>query len=559
PDPRPQIFRNVTLGSGVDFEHWDGRSGRRFYMETASGGGGFLDADGDGALDLYLLNGASTPGSPARQAPRNALFVQRNGAFVDVSAASGVDDAGYGMGLCIADVTGDGLPDLYVTNFGADRFYLSRGVVDGVPRFEEASTPAGLGDGGWGTGCAFGDVDGDGDLDLYVVRYLDYSVDRNRLCGDPARGIAGYCRPSVFRGQADLLYLRRGDRDGAPLFEEVGLERGLVVGDSERGFAVVLSDLDVDGDLDAVVANDGTANRFYRNDGGGFFTDVALLSGLAVDRTGDPGASMGLELADADGDGRMDVFVTHYAHEANTLYLATEDASAESAADPRPYFEDRTAEAGLAAPSFLSVGWGARFFDLENDGDLDLAVANGHVMDNIDLFEPRSSYPQADHLYRNDGAGRFVEISAATSGYDAPTPAVSRALAAGDWNDDGGVDLLITATNGRPRLLENVAPDRGRWIGLVLRGPRSNTLAIGARVVVRTGDGRVVGVGEVRSGGSFLAQNDLRLHFGLGPDPAPLQVEVRWPDGRAEVVSISDFDRYETVEYGASGAAGGEL
>ncbi|MEM6796357.1 MAG: VCBS repeat-containing protein, partial [Acidobacteriota bacterium] len=475
----PIAYRDVTLESGVDFEHWDGRSGRRYYPETASGGGGLFDADGDGDLDLYLINGATTPGSPPGRQPRNALYLQQSSGpggtgaprFVKASAA-GVDDPGFGMGLCAADLNGDGLADFLLTNFGPDRLFVSRAAASGPPDWTSVPMPGER----WGTGCAFGDLDGDGDLDLYVANYLAVDFDRHPTCGDPARGLASYCRPSAFAGQADQLYMNRGvGADGVPRFEEAGAVRGVIQGSDEKGFGVLMSDFDDDGDLDILVANDGTPNRLYANDGRGFLEDAGLSSGLALSGDGIPQASMGLDVGDADGDGRLDVMMTHYAFESNTLYLNA------GRGPGRALYDDRTADSGLHAPSYLSVGWGVRFFDADNDGDLDLAVANGHVLDNAELFDVRTSYAQPDHLYTNDGAGSFTEASAGVPGFAAPEPTVSRALATGDLDDDGRLDLLITTTNGRPRLLRGVGSAPGRWLGVRLLGPVSNTFAIGAR------------------------------------------------------------------------------
>ncbi|MEL7059900.1 MAG: CRTAC1 family protein [Acidobacteriota bacterium] len=543
-------FREVGGALGLDFQHRDGRTGQRFYVETAASGGGFIDADGDGRLDLYLVNGARTPGTPPGAPPRNALYLQRDGRFVDVAAAAGVDDLGYGMGLCVADVDGDGGLDLFVTNYGEDRLFLSRGVVDGVPRFAERSAAAGLEGTRWGTGCAFGDVDGDGDLDLYVANYLDFSYDRNPRCGDAARGLASYCRPAVFAGQPDQLYIHQGvGSDGSVRFREEGAARGILQGPEEKGFGVLMSDVDEDGDLDLLVANDGTPNRLYLNDGRGQFDERGIATGVALDRDGAPGAGMGLDLGDVDRDGHLDLIVTNYAHEANTLYLAT----------PEPFFDDRTAEAGLARPSFLSVGWGVRFFDAENDGDLDLAVANGHVLDNIEAFEPRQSYPQRDHLYLNDGGGSFVEVGPRV-GDGFAGQRVSRGLAIGDWNDDGRMDVLTTQTNGPATLLENVSAPTGAWIGLRLEGPAPNRSAIGARVrLVELGEAepQLLGVGEVRSGGSLMSQSDLRLHFGLGPRDAAAEgnptrrrlARVRWPDGVHSEHLLPGIGRYVPIRH----------
>ncbi len=531
----PGWFDRVTRERGIDFEHLDGRTGELYYVETAASGGGFLDYDDDGDLDVYLINGAATPfpdsgPAPTDDAPRNALYENDGqGRFSNVTAASGAGDMGYGMGMCVGDYDGDGILDLFVTNFGPDR--LLRGIGSG--RFEPADS-AGVAGRRWGTNCAFADIDRDGDLDLYVANYVDFRFDDNPRCGDSVRGIWSYCRPAVFDGQADYLYINQGDGT----FREEGRERGIVQGTDEKSFGVLLSDLNGDGFPEILVANDGTLNRLYLNDGLGFFSDEALISGVAADRDGAAGSGMGLDLGDADGDGRLDLLVTNYSFETNTLYLRRGDGL---------YFEDSTAEAGLEVPTHLPVGWGTGFFDADNDGDLDLAVANGHVMDNIELFEDRIGYPQPNLMLENDGGGRYRDVSA-SAGSAFTHPKVSRALAIGDLDNDGRLDLLVTNTNEAPDLLHNVLETPHHWLGLRLRGPASNRFAIGARVHL-TCAGEPAGVREVRSGGSFLAQSDLRPHFGLGLCSGPVSAEILWPDGAGQIATTDRVDHYWQIDY----------
>ena len=519
---------------GIDFRHQDGRSGERYYIETVASGGGWLDADGDGDLDLYLVNGAATPGSPnLREAPRNALYENREGRFVDITDEAGVGDPGYGMGLCAGDYDADGHLDFLVTNYGPDRLYRGLGHLDGSLRFEETSEVAGVAGERWGTNCTFTDVDGDGDLDLYVANYVDFSFEENPRCGDVARDVWSYCRPIVFSGQNDYLYINQGDGT----FREEGAARGITQEGEDRGFGVIASDLSGDDAPDLLVANDGTFNRFYVNDGQGFFTDRALASGLASNRSGQVEAGMGLALADATGDGRQDLLVTNYSFETNTFYENQGDL----------FFEDRTVETGLGSPSYLRVGWGVAFLDFDNDGDLDAAVANGHVMDTIDLFEEGIGYPQPNALFLNDGSGRFEDASA-LAGPALTQAQVSRALAVGDWNDDGRLDLLITNTNDGIRLLENRHNSENHWIGFRLVGAPENPLAIGARVVLDCA-GERVGLREVRSGGSVLAQHDLRLHFGLGDCSGPLTANIFWPDGQEQAEEVERGGAYVTLSH----------
>ena len=530
-------FVEISHEVGVDFKHQDGRSGQRYYVETAASGGGWLDFDGDGDLDLYLVNGAATPGSDLEAAtghpPRNALFENRGGHFVDVTDATGVGDTGYGMGLCAADYDGDGRLDFFVTNYGVDRLFHGIADAAGNARFEEVAEAAGVAGRRWGTNCTFSDLDLDGDLDLYVANYVDFRFSDNPRCGDVTRDVWSYCRPAVFNGQHDDLYINQGDGT----FRHEAQERGIDQGADDRGFGVIASDLTGDGAPELLVANDGTLNRFYVNDGHGFFSDRALASGLASNQNGHAESGMGLALADADCDGLTDLLVTNYSFETNTFYQQLEGL----------FFEDRTAQSGLGPPSFLKVGWGVAFFDFDNDGDLDLAVANGHVMDTIDLFENGIGYPQANSLYVNDGNGYFRDVSG-EAGAAFGSLEVSRGLAVGDWNDDGRLDLLVTNTNESVDLLENRFASAHHWIGIRLLGDAANPAAIGARARLECG-GAGVGMREVRSGGSYLAQSDLRLHFGLGECAGPLVLEIRWPDGKPQTERFERAGAYFDVRY----------
>ncbi|MEN8165069.1 MAG: CRTAC1 family protein, partial [Acidobacteriota bacterium] len=523
-------WTDVSGEVGLDFMQYDGRSGRRYYVETTGSGCGFLDFDDDGDLDVYLLTGAPTPGSPPQvETPRNALFENREGRFVEVTDEAGVGDDGFGMGMCVGDVDGDGLMDFLVANYGPDRLYRNLGGG----RFEEIGQQAGVDDSRWSSNCAFGDIDGDGDLDLFVSHYLEAGFDNNPFCGDRARNISAYCRPSVFPGVSDSLFINSGDGT----FTGEGERRGLLQGELEKGFGVVLTDLDDDGDLDIFVANDSTPNRLYINDGKGYFDETGLFSGLGLNGEGMPTSGMGADIGDVDGDGLQDVVLTNYAMESNGLYRNLGEG----------VFEDVCSSTGIAAASRPEVGWGARLADFDNDGDLDLAIANGHVVDNITLFEPDNSYGQRNRLLLNDGRGVFSDVSN-DSGEPWNETRVSRALTTGDWNNDGRLDLLIANTNDRFQLLENRLDHDHHWLGLKLVGRGGNVAAIGTRVIATAG-GRTM-MREVRSGTGFQSQGDLRLHFGLGDFQGPVTLEILWPDGSRQVESVEVVDRYLEVQQG---------
>ncbi|MCP4895737.1 MAG: hypothetical protein GY906_02085 [bacterium] len=517
---------DVSAEAGLDFVQYDGRSGQRYYIETTASGCGFIDIDNDDDLDVYVLTGAQTPGSEPVETPRNALFENRSGRFIDVTEEANVGDEGFGMGMCVGDVDGDGWLDFLVANYGPDRLYRNLGGG----RFEEIAAQAGVDHPGWSSNCAFGDVDGDGDHDLYVSHYLDFDFDENPFCGDGARNISAYCRPSVFAGVSDSLFINSGDGS----FREEGVTRGILRGDMEKGFGVVMTDLDDDADLDIFVANDSTPNRLYVNDGHGYFEELGLLSGLGLNSDGRPTSGMGTDIGDVDGDGLLDVVLTNYAMESNGLYRNLGDL----------VFDDVSRTTGLAAASFSEVGWGARLADFDNDGDLDLAIANGHVIDNIQLFEPDNSYPQQNRLLLNDGEGRFVDGSA-DAGPPWQAAQVSRALTVGDWNNDGRLDLLIANANARFELLENQVDNDHHWLGIKLVGLERNRTAIGAQVVASVGD-RIM-VREVRSGTGFQSQGDFRVHFGLAKSKGPVRLEIRWPDGSRQTESIPEVDRYLVI------------
>lgn len=522
------LFVDVAKERGLDFRHNDFRSGQHYYVETTGAGAAWLDADNDGDLDLYLINGAPTKGAKDQRPVSNRFFENRSGHFIDATEKSGLADTGFGMGVCTGDFNGDGYIDVFVTNWGADRLFQNRG--DG--RFLEVSQRAGVAGSAWGTNCSFGDLDGDGDLDLYVANYVNFSYENNPQCGNTTTQVISYCRPTAFLGLPDYLYINQGDGT----FTEEAKLRGINQGPDEKGFGVVLSDLDSDGDLDIVVANDGTMNRLYLNDGSGHFEDQALLSGIGFNRKGDAEAGMGVDIADVDGNGWQDVIMTHYSMETNTLYLNRGNL----------VFEDATLVAGLAESSRRPVGWGVQLVDVDLDGSVDMAVANGHVMDNIALIDPQASYAQPNQLLRNNGSGRFEDISA-RAGPVWSEKRVSRGMAAGDYNNDGRVDLLITNINDEVNLLENRSQLTHHWVGIQLRGPAVNRHAIGARVQL-AGPGSAV-IREVRSGGSFLCQSDLRMVFGLGERVEPVELTVSWPDGTVQNERIERLDRYHLITY----------
>lgn len=490
-------------------------------VETMGSGGGFLDFDNDGWLDVYLVQGAPLPGYETDEPMVSKLFRNRgDGSFDDVTAGSGLGDVGYGMGACFGDIDNDGFVDVYVTAFGPDRLFRNRG--DGS--FEEAGSQAGIANERWGAGCAFGDYDRDGWLDLYVVNYVDATLENHRRCG--SSDLPMYCHPDIFDGVPDLLFRNQG----GGVFEEVGARAGTRVEDPKegKGMGVVWLDFDDDGWLDLYVSNDSTRNFLFRNLGDGTFEEVGQALGAAYNELGKTEAGMGLAVGDIFGEGRLDLVVTNLDFETNTLYRNVGGS-----------FEDHTVPGGLAGPSITRVGFGVSAFDADNDGDLDLVVANGHILDNIGIRNPSLSYAQRDQLFENRGDGRFAEVAPSLAGSWFDVESVSRALAVGDVDNDGALDLLITTSNGPARLLRNVAAGHHRWVGLRLLSRFGGRDAIGARVRL-VADGRQR-VAEVRAGSSYLSQEDPRILFGLGARTEIDRIEIRWPEGEVQVLSGTEI------------------
>jgi hypothetical protein len=514
--PAPEVSSPVRFEESARLaaQAWCGGPGKDHILESGGSGLALFDYDGDGRLDIYVITAAELTPSRARVPHRNALYRNLGGwRFEDVSERAGVDAAAWGNGACAGDYDGDGRLDLYVTNWGANLLFRNRG--DGT--LEERAEHAGVQVGGWSTGCAFLDADADGDLDLYVARYVETTWDdvvaaeRTLQWRGGPRIMVG---PVGLTGQGDRFF----DNQGDGTFAEVTAERGLADSAGAYGFGVVATDFDGDGWVDLFVANDSNPNFLYRNLGGGRFESVGLLSGVAVDPSGRSQAGMGVEAGDYDGDGRLDLFVTNFAHDSNALYrnLGGE------------VFEDATAAAELAAASFGPMGWGVAFLDADLDGRLDLFVANGHIFPDVgDFPELGESYAQPNQLFLGEGE-RFRDVSAA-AGAGLAVQRSSRGLAVGDLDDDGDLDVVVSNVDGAPTLLRNDQRTGHHWVGFRLESPGPNRFAIGARVSLSAG-GRVQ-VREVRSGGSYLSQSDLRVYFGLGGYGGPVDVEVRMPGG----------------------------
>ena len=528
--PAPGVtFIEATSAAKAIFRHVNGATPEKYMPETMGAGGLLFDFDNDGWLDIFLVNSGSLADATVAKAARHGLFRNRgDGTFEDVSAGAGLARQGYPMGACAADYDKDGWTDLYVTSFGPNALFRNRG--NGA--FVEVTEATPVGKELWGTSCAWADIDNDGDLDLYVVNYVDFALDNHKFCGDVDRGIRAYCHPHAYNGQPDALY--RNDGDGT--FTDISREAG-IANPAGKGLGVVFTDYNDDGWVDIYVANDSVPNFLFRNRGNGTFEEVGLWSGVAVNGAGRPEAGMGTDAGDVDGDGRLDLFVTNLDMETNTLYRNLGAG----------LFTDITQEAGLGETSLRYVGFGTALFDYDNDGDLDILVVNGHIIDNIHEFRQGVGYAERNLLYENLGRGVFREIGR-TAGTGLALEKVSRGLAVGDIDNDGDLDALITNCGQTADLLLNQGGNTGHAVLVETVGRRSNRQGIGARLKLTAG-GKIQ-IREIRAGSSYLGQNDLRAHFGLGSVTKIERLEIRWPSGAMDVVEKLEADQLVTVEEG---------
>ena len=530
PPDAPPRFTNIAPADGLDFIHVNGGTPERHLLEIMGSGGLFFDYDEDGWVDVFLVDGGSLVDRKIDATARDRLYKnQGDGTFQDVSASSGIVHAAYGMGACAADYDNDGWTDLYVTSIGPNRLYHN----DRGKRFNDVTARAGVaGSFVFSTSCAFVDVDRDGDVDLFVVNYVDARIDNNAYCGDTAKKVRIYCHPLNFAPLQSVLYRNNGNGS----FTDVSREAGIAA-QKGNGLGVVAGDYDDDGLPDIFVANDTTPNFLYHNEGRGTFKEVALLSGVAVASDGRPRAGMGTDFGDYDGDGDLDLFVTNHELEAHTLFRNL----------GKGLFEDATFTSGVGPPTLPFVGFGAAFLDVDNDADLDLAIVNGHVMNSPSHFRPGAKEAQRNLLLQNVGGGRFREVSRqAGPGFEIEN--VSRTLAAADVDNDGDLDLLVTNNSGIADLLRNGGTTGSQSLLVRLVGTSSNRNAIGARLRLTAG-GRTQ-VRDVRAGSSYLGQHDLRVHFGLGGAASIDRLEIRWPNGQMETVSGAAANQIVTVTEG---------
>jgi hypothetical protein len=530
----PQLV-DITASTGIHFQHLSS-SDQRYIVESMSGGVALIDYDNDGWPDIYFTNAPSVAMALAGKTARGALYHNNHdGTFTDVTGKAGVGTPCWAMGVAVGDYNNDGLPDLAVSCFGGVVLYRNNG--DGT--FTDVTKQSGLAkDTGWATGLAFGDYDGDGNADLFVPHYVDFDLKDLPTFGSAKtcqyHDIAVQCGPRGLKGSPDSLFHNNGDGT----FTEVSKQLGVDDPKHYFGLTAVWSDLGNDGKLDLFVANDGEPNYLYRDDGAGHYKDVAFESGVAVSEEGQEQANMGVALGDYLNTGRLSILVSHFSDEYATLFRN----------DGGYNFSDVSHAAGIARASVPYVGWGDAFVDLNNSGWQDIVLVNGHVYPQVDNSKIGVSYREPKLVYLNQHDGTFREAGAAT-GSAAVLPQVSRGLAVGDLFHRGALDIVVENLVGEPIILESRFDPANHWISVRLEGAPRNRLALNARVRVTTGT--LVQLGEVRSGGSYLSQNDLALHFGLGSAATVDKLEVMWPHGETQVFTGVRTDRFYKLKQGS--------
>ena len=514
-------FTEQTQQAGIHFKHTNGASKEKYLPETMGAGGLFFDYNNDGHLDIYLVNsGTLSRTSESHRSPNemNVLYRSKgDGTFVDATTEAGLQhNTGYGMGCLAADYDNDGDTDLYLTNFGRNQLYRNNG--DGT--FTDVTSHAGVGDSKWSVSASFGDFNLDGHLDLYVANYLDYQLETAHACF--LEGVHIYCGPHEYPGARDTLYRNNGDGTFTDVTTRAGIHN------TGKGLGALFTDYNDDGYPDIFVANDAVPDFLYQNNTDGTFTDVAITAGVAYNSEGRATASMGIASGDYDNDGVQDLFVTNFSLEVNSLFHNENEG----------FYTMTTFEAGLADASFSKLGFGTQFIDADNDGTLELFVANGHVWDNVSEITPSLSYRQHCQIFGNTGAGQFTDLSE-TAGRFFKRPVVARGVAVGDYNNDGAADILITCCNESPILLRNDSHVHN-YVKIRLVGTESNRDGIGAKVWVRTDETTLFR--EATCGGSYASGSEKTLHFGIGTHETIQSITVKWQSGHTQVLDFSDTE-----------------
>ncbi len=522
--PATVQFTDVAAEVGLVGTNVSGRD-QKYIVETSTGGTAFFDYDNDGDVDLYVANGSSFHGFPEEEHPRNRLYRNDGSNFTEVTAAAAVGDTSWSLGCAAADYDNDGHLDLYVGNFGRNTLYRNLGNR----RFADVTSKAGVGDEGYGTASTFGDYDRDGDLDLYVSNYIDFSLDYESTVPCVWKTYDIMCGPRGMIPQADVFY--RNDGNGS--FTDVTAEVGMA-GRKHYGYGAVFADFTDDGWPDLFVADDMTPNMMFVNKGDGSFSDEALGSGVGFDAQGTEQGCMGVGVGDYDNDGRLDIFVSNFEGEHNTLYRN----------EGNGFFLDVSFVSRVAAVGEPEVGWGTALFDYDNDGDKDIYVANGHTYPEADLPHTNASYAQLNLLFKNLGDGTFRDVSR-ESGPGLAIREVSRGAGFADYDADGDIDIFVLNLNGKPNLLRNDGGNANNYLLVKTVGSRSNRDGVGTRIELEAAGHRQVN--EVRSGGSYLGHDDMRVHFGLGKARRVDRVTLRWPSGIVQTLEDIEVNQVLTV------------
>jgi hypothetical protein len=530
--PRP-LFGDMTAKSGIRFKHEASRTSQKYLPESMGGGVAMFDYDNDGWLDLFFVNGAHIQdpmprgASPDKSDPRfwNRLYRNnRDGTFRDVTETAGLQGRLYGMGVATGDYDNDGNVDLLVTNLGGNILYHN----DGNGTFTDVTAKAGVGGSGWCTGACFVDYDRDGRLDLIVTRYVEWDFSSNIFCGEHKPGYRAYCHPDQFNAISYLVFHNNGDGT----FTDVSKKCG-IAGSPGKGLGIAINDFDGDGWPDVFVANDSVPEQLFRNNHDGTFSEVALMSGLAYDQNGHVFAGMGADFGDYENSGWPSVFVNALANQKYKLFRNAKGA-----------FDDVTDSIGLGTSTISHSGWGVKWIDFNNDGRLDLFVAQGHVMDNIELTEPRLRYRESPLLLKNE-PGRFRDVSE-QGGTTFQTPIAARGAAFGDLDNDGFVDVAISCNDGTAIILRNQGDSGNHWLTLNLVGSVSNRDAIGAKIRLVPDNGSPQ-TAFVSTAGSYISASDKRVHFGLGPRRKVQLIEITWPSGTVQRLESMAADQIITI------------
>ncbi len=531
PAAAPWFEEVPAAKSGIQWVHTAGKSAMKYLPETSGAGCAFFDFDNDGWMDIYLVNSGKSDFYKPERPIRNALYRNnRDGSFQDVTEKAGVSGGGYGMGVAAGDYNGDGNTDLYVTQYGQNILYCNNG--DGT--FTDVTETAGVAAEGWSSSAVWFDYDNDGKLDLFVCQFAEF--DPSTGCGVERDGTRHYCIPRIFKPRPSWLFHNNGDGT----FTDVSKESGIAEHPG-KGWGVVATDINNDGRMDLFVANDTVANSLFLNAGDGKFKEIGLAADVAYSSEGRARSGMGVDSADYDEDGWMDLFVANIDHEIFSLYRNKHDGT----------FDDVAVPAGIGMSTRWMSGWGLKFFDYDNDGDLDLFLSNGFPDDLVEEFSKQVTYREPLLLFRREGSG-FRDVSAQAGPVFAKSFS-ARGLAIGDFDNDGAIDVLISNNDGAPVLLRNNAGRQGHWLGVRLIGSKSNRDAVGARVTYQAGD-----LKRSRTkvgGGSFLSSHDPRLVLGIGARKKIDWIEVKWPlpSGAVQRVSSLPLNRYITIEEGRDG------